>query len=130
MRRRGQDRLDRLALRRAEVALERAAAVGPGIRGRGIGPGVLLAAGRGQQGCDRDTGDEFSHCRLPFPHSEQRASGLVCVALIRRGPARSEEHTSELQSLMRISYAVFCLKKKNNKYRPKNDYKYKQIVNN
>src|SRR3546814_1019847 len=29
---------------------------------------------------------------------------------------RSEEHTSELQSLMRISYAVFCLKKKNTKY--------------
>src|SRR3546814_3479179 len=32
-----------------------------------------------------------------------------------RGSARSEEHTSELQSLMRISYAVFCLKKKKNK---------------
>src|SRR3546814_3955163 len=32
-------------------------------------------------------------------------------AIVRR--ARSEEHTSELQSLMRISYAVFCLKKKN-----------------
>src|SRR3546814_6104078 len=30
-------------------------------------------------------------------------------------PVRSEEHTSELQSLMRISYAVFCLKKKNYK---------------
>src|SRR3546814_6577717 len=30
---------------------------------------------------------------------------------------RSEEHTSELQSLMRISYAVFCLKKKNNKHK-------------
>src|SRR3546814_8894490 len=30
-----------------------------------------------------------------------------------RLPARSEEHTSELQSLMRISYAVFCLKKNN-----------------
>src|SRR3546814_5574181 len=30
-------------------------------------------------------------------------------------PKRSEEHTSELQSLMRISYAVFCLKKKNNR---------------
>src|SRR3546814_5771335 len=30
------------------------------------------------------------------------------------GVERSEEHTSELQSLMRISYAVFCLKKKNN----------------
>src|SRR3546814_4014186 len=34
-------------------------------------------------------------------------------------PIRSEEHTSELQSLMRISYAVFCLKKKNN-YNQKN----------
>src|SRR3546814_1266917 len=32
----------------------------------------------------------------------------------RRNRRRSEEHTSELQSLMRISYAVFCLKKKNN----------------
>src|SRR3546814_4409125 len=31
----------------------------------------------------------------------------------RNGKGRSEEHTSELQSLMRISYAVFCLKKKN-----------------
>src|SRR3546814_1796231 len=31
---------------------------------------------------------------------------------VREGHARSEEHTSELQSLMRISYAVFCLKKK------------------
>src|SRR3546814_8681656 len=30
--------------------------------------------------------------------------------------SRSEEHTSELQSLMRISYAVFCLKKKKNRY--------------
>src|SRR3546814_4813756 len=35
--------------------------------------------------------------------------------LVRLGfEARSEEHTSELQSLMRISYAVFCLKKKKN----------------
>src|SRR3546814_7692216 len=34
------------------------------------------------------------------------------VAADRTGEARSEEHTSELQSLMRISYAVFCLKKK------------------
>src|SRR3546814_9488713 len=32
-----------------------------------------------------------------------------------RGEKRSEEHTSELQSLMRISYAVFCLKKKTSK---------------
>src|SRR3546814_2111962 len=40
--------------------------------------------------------------------------------------ARSEEHTSELQSLMRISYAVFCLKKKKNhsEYR----YNHKNII--
>src|SRR3546814_9254474 len=37
---------------------------------------------------------------------------------------RSEEHTSELQSLMRISYAVFCLKKKKRR-QPQNDYKRK-----
>src|SRR3546814_9288328 len=35
---------------------------------------------------------------------------------------RSEEHTSELQSLMRISYAVFCLKKKNRKLNTKYDH--------
>src|SRR3546814_2987831 len=35
---------------------------------------------------------------------------------------RSEEHTSELQSLMRISYAVFCLKKKNNNIRRYHKY--------
>src|SRR3546814_1172928 len=34
------------------------------------------------------------------------------MALLLEKPERSEEHTSELQSLMRISYAVFCLKKK------------------
>src|SRR3546814_4802793 len=36
----------------------------------------------------------------------------TCVAMIDTEVTRSEEHTSELQSLMRISYAVFCLKKK------------------
>src|SRR3546814_4745083 len=45
--------------------------------------------------------------------------GFIMTAMQNRAPdahgplARSEEHTSELQSLMRISYAVFCLKKKN-----------------
>src|SRR3546814_2432448 len=38
-----------------------------------------------------------------------RTASLACVE---REACRSEEHTSELQSLMRISYAVFCLKKK------------------
>src|SRR3546814_9834663 len=39
-------------------------------------------------------------------------AAVACVLAIRS--FRSEEHTSELQSLMRISYAVFCLKNKNN----------------
>src|SRR3546814_6639133 len=38
--------------------------------------------------------------------------GLRGAVIGRFRPSRSEEHTSELQSLMRISYAVFCLKKK------------------
>src|SRR3546814_7536953 len=38
----------------------------------------------------------------------------LMLNLIRARQGRSEEHTSELQSLMRISYAVFCLTKKNN----------------
>src|SRR3546814_3492450 len=37
----------------------------------------------------------------------------LAAELARQRPVRSEEHTSELQSLMRISYAVFCLNKKN-----------------
>src|SRR3546814_8514382 len=54
------------------------------------------------------------------------ATSSPCSALRRRSRApchhssfRSEEHTSELQSLMRISYAVFCLKKKNNQHNSK-----------
>src|SRR3546814_1989859 len=39
-------------------------------------------------------------------------TAICSVAVIPFGEQRSEEHTSELQSLMRISYAVFCLKKK------------------
>src|SRR3546814_3431840 len=42
----------------------------------------------------------------------------VARAWVDRGNKRSEEHTSELQSLMRISYAVFCLKKKNTQHEP------------
>src|SRR3546814_1225627 len=50
------------------------------------------------------------HLGLPVvadPIPSYQAFSEACVL-------RSEEHTSELQSLMRISYAVFCLKKKNN----------------
>src|SRR3546814_6794608 len=45
----------------------------------------------------------------------QRVAGDVERAQEVVAAGRSEEHTSELQSLMRISYAVFCLKKKNKK---------------
>src|SRR3546814_5940223 len=80
--------------------------------GLGGGSGSTLpAAARGvlQRGRDAGAGGGvrvFNRKRelfaIPFP-----------TRVIRRmGRARSEEHTSELQSLMRISYAVFCLKKK------------------
>src|SRR3546814_14467153 len=46
--------------------------------------------------------------RPPMSAGLQVAQG----ALLQQAEGRSEEHTSELQSLMRISYAVFCLKKK------------------
>src|SRR3546814_4946073 len=41
-----------------------------------------------------------------------RTKGILCQGRGSAANSRSEEHTSELQSLMRISYAVFCLKKK------------------
>src|SRR3546814_2555280 len=46
----------------------------------------------------------------------QRRRGAARRGPARAGDQRSEEHTSELQSLMRISYAVFCLKKKKTTY--------------
>src|SRR3546814_7472533 len=49
-------------------------------------------------------------CRVLRPASSSGIPGRA--DLCRYGRCRSEEHTSELQSLMRISYAVFCLKKK------------------
>src|SRR3546814_3282461 len=50
--------------------------------------------------------DGFELCKLLFPVTQDMRLDAAQFA-------RSEEHTSELQSLMRISYAVFCLKKKN-----------------
>src|SRR3546814_611986 len=48
---------------------------------------------------------------------EGRSVGVPVSVAARNYLKRSEEHTSELQSLMRISYAVFCLKKKNTHYK-------------
>src|SRR3546814_8456306 len=50
----------------------------------------------------------------PFPVQQDERTPSTEPAQVNGGPSRSEEHTSELQSLMRISYAVFCLKKKKN----------------
>src|SRR3546814_2863245 len=53
-----------------------------------------------------------------IPETMDAVEGRIDAAVRRlayKGGSRSEEHTSELQSLMRISYAVFCLKKKKNK---------------
>src|SRR3546814_9913138 len=50
--------------------------------------------------------------------------GATRVARFQRSRRRSEEHTSELQSLMRISYAVFCLKKKKTKPQDKRTHTY------
>src|SRR3546814_8057473 len=63
-------------------------------------------------------GHHVTHMRVVGDdHAELGEQGVVLLAvsddqLVRSAAARSEEHTSELQSLMRISYAVFCLKKK------------------
>src|SRR3546814_3905027 len=55
----------------------------------------------------------------PISQRSHRASRCATKPPTASRTRRSEEHTSELQSLMRISYAVFCLKKKKNK--PSND---------
>src|SRR3546814_6053693 len=85
---------------------------GPGIR---AGPGPALrvdrppgaSAARGARAAvaDHPGGDARRGLRAPRADPAHPAAG----------GGRSEEHTSELQSLMRISYAVFCLKKKKKK---------------
>src|SRR3546814_4208366 len=67
--------------------------------------------------------DEFNRVRLISMHialTNIAAEGLAKA----QAPGRSEEHTSELQSLMRSSYAVFCLNTKRNSptLRRRNDY--------
>src|SRR3546814_4773528 len=65
--------------------------------------GVVLFLARMETGVVED-GD--------IARTHRRDGGLGPLPLAILDEARSEEHTSELQSLMRISYAVFCLKKK------------------
>src|SRR3546814_9439375 len=85
-------------------------AAGGGVSGGAAGD-RLRRRGRGAFPLRRDdAGYRFQRAARRF-----RALSAVQPAAGRRagrGADRSEEHTSELQSLMRISYAVFCLKKK------------------
>src|SRR3546814_2667539 len=57
--------------------------------------------------------DSCPACSVSAAARSSCRSWCCCSASTSGGRLRSEEHTSELQSLMRISYAVFCLKKKN-----------------
>src|SRR3546814_1468210 len=59
------------------------------------------------------------HSLLRFPIQRRAETHIVRDIGNGDDQARSEEHTSELQSLMRISYAVFCLKKKKNTHTEK-----------
>src|SRR3546814_7839916 len=74
-----------------------------------IAPAVAVISddGAGLRRCDVPARRQVWPLRLLVKLEEGRQ-------IIQRFGQRSEEHTSELQSLMRISYAVFCLKKKNN----------------
>src|SRR3546814_1365440 len=68
--------------------------------------------GRYAESLHRDTDPDIP-VSGPFPRCLLRLWGCGCAHKAKSW--RSEEHTSELQSLMRISYAVFCLKKKKQK---------------
>src|SRR3546814_10226059 len=81
------------------------------VRDRGSPHSVDASASpMGGPASDEHSGRDGNHGEHCGGH---QCAGVEC-RLERFVGGRSEEHTSELQSLMRISYAVFCLKKKNN----------------
>src|SRR3546814_6388198 len=84
---------------------------GPIIRGRPLAG--RCRHGRSAAGSGGVRLQEDDAGRLSRGGGRPRQRGEACRTTPK--PGRSEEHTSELQSLMRISYAVFCLKKKKNK---------------
>src|SRR3546814_2413931 len=78
-------------------------------------------------GCHADLEAACAHARAMIAEG----ADIIDIGGESTRPGRSEEHTSELQSLMRISYAVFCLKKKTKKYNKlvNNRDKYKYYYN-
>src|SRR3546814_7123296 len=88
--------------RAVRLVLARRPGADRGGRGRRLPPGRLYRAACRSAAAAQGPGKAARHeCRGPPARRFADRAG------------RSEEHTSELQSLMRISYAVFCLKKKN-----------------
>src|SRR3546814_9182079 len=89
-----------------------------GIKANLIAPAAMTRmAGQGAGEAEPpDAGPMASHLVAPMvaylAHEDCPVTGEIYAAGAGRFARRSEEHTSELQSLMRISYAVFCLKKK------------------
>src|SRR3546814_5048203 len=77
-----------------------------------LGEGGRLARRRLRTGGDLHQAAQLCLERVQIPSGKLRAAGELDGARIDGAYVRSEEHTSELQSLMRISYAVFRLKKK------------------
>src|SRR3546814_10702629 len=73
---------------------------------RGWNEAEITARLFAQQGIDP------ARVRLEAQSRNTAENARLTAALVGQGDGRSEEHTSELQSLMRISYAVFCLKNK------------------
>src|SRR3546814_4512168 len=95
------------------VRLDHTGAVEAGTRARAAGDRLIILAGVIAEG-------EIVHRALRGGHRAEGGEQRVGDDLARLDIARddrSEEHTSELQSLMRISYAVFCLKKKKKRKR-------------
>src|SRR3546814_9224355 len=90
------------------------------VGGAGFGNGGAPAGGcsSARQASMPDSPPQAIHGLLSASPGRDAASAIRCRGFFlgnRRSRTRSEEHTSELQSLMRISYAVFCLKKKKKK---------------
>src|SRR3546814_5594653 len=83
--------------------------LGGALIGAGIGFGISPLA---QAGLDEPFGLAVGLRRVRLGADVLEAEVSASLSEIEGSVARSEEHTSELQSLMRISYAVFCLKKK------------------
>src|SRR3546814_9557045 len=81
-----------------------------------IGAGAFVYSGLYNIGADdHHTKPVFAVMQTLREQSIHARSKDIVVPDLNDEQLRSEEHTSELQSLMRISYAVFCLKKKNKK---------------